>query len=149
MNLILARALACTTERCHVQPLDGGDPLDAPLAPIMIEIGTRIRPDMIVALDRDTTPPIIRWRFETRPIEALAGDSLTILGRELRFVDRRPVADRATPLRVGNLVSIHFNEAGDEIVVYDTVVDGRPRHPEFLEADFPRIAAHYQGQTTA
>lgn len=60
MNLILARALACTTERCHVQPLDGGDPLDAPLAPIMIEIGTRIRPDMIVALDRDTTPPIVR-----------------------------------------------------------------------------------------
>lgn len=147
MNLTLARALACTPERCQVQPLDGGESLDAPLAPRMIELGTRIRPGMIVALDRDTVPPAIRWRFATRPIEALAGDRLTILGRDHPFLDQRPVADRATPVRVGDMISFRFAEAGDMIIIHDTIVDGRPRHPELLEAQFPAIVAHYEHQS--
>lgn len=147
MNLILARALVCTPERCRVQPLDGGEPLDAPLAPRMIELGTRIRPEMIVALDRDTVPPTIRYRFETRPIEALADDRITILGRAHRFIDRRLDADRVAPLQVGDLVSFQFTGAGDELAIHDTIVDGQPRRPELLEAQFPQIAAHYEHPT--
>lgn len=149
MNLTLARALACTPERCRVQPLDGGDPLDAPLAPRMVELGARIRPEMIVAFDRDTVPPTIRWRFETRPIEALADDHLTILGRTHPFLDRRPVTDRATPLRVGDMISFRFAAAGGTLIIHDTILDGRPRHPELLEAQFPQIAAHYRAATDA
>ena len=149
MNLTLARAIACAAEGCRVQPLAGGGALDAPLAAPMIAVGTRIRVGMIVALDRDADPPTIRWRFETRPVEALAGDRLTILGRALPFVDRRPAVDRATPIRVGDTVSLHFTGAGDEIAILDTLVDGRPRHPEFLEAVFPQIAEHYREDTTA
>src|SRR6478752_4851195 len=100
MKLVLARAIDCAAERCLAQPLDADGPIDAPLAPRMVESGIRIRPGMIVALDRDTTPPTIRYRFATLPVEALAGDRITILGREVRFVDARPAADRATPIRV-------------------------------------------------
>ena len=149
MKLTLARSIDCTAERCRVQPLDAGDPIDAPLAPRMVEIGTRVRPGMIVALDRHTTPPTIRYRFATHAVEALTGDRLTILGREIRFVDVRPATDRAIPIRVGDTVTHRFRPSGDEIEVYDTVVDGRPRHPEFLEAEFPHIEAIYQGTTSA
>ncbi len=145
MKLTLARTITCSDEGCKVQLLSEDSVTDAPLSPRMIQIGTRIRPGMIVALDLSATPPMIRWRFETRPVEALAGDRITILGRESRFVDARPENDRATPIRVGDIVTIRQWQAGDEIEVYDTVVDGRPRHPEFLEADYPRIEAAYQG----
>jgi hypothetical protein len=147
MNVILARALVCTPERCQVQPLDGGESLDAPLAPRMIELGTRIRSEMIVALDRDTVPPTIRYRFETRPIEALAGDRLTILGRDHPFLDQRPMADRALPLGVGEMISFRFVGDGKAVVIHDTIPDGRPRHPELLEAQFPAIVAHYEHQS--
>jgi hypothetical protein len=143
MNLTLARAITCHAGSCLVQRLDDSMVFDAPLSPRMIETNTRIQPGMIVALDRDATPPTIRWRFETRPVEALAGDRLTILGREHRFTDARPEAERAVPIRAGDTVAIRFGQDGDEIEVYDTVIDGRPRHPEFLEADFQHIEAVY------
>jgi hypothetical protein len=145
MKLTLARTITCSDESCKVQLLGEDSVTDAPLSPRMIQIGTRIRPGMIVALDLSATPPMIRWRFETRPVQALAGDRITILGRESRFVDARPENDRATPIRVGDIVTIRQWQAGDEIEVYDTVVDGQPQHPEFLEADYPRIEAAYQG----
>jgi hypothetical protein len=132
-----------------VQLLDDGSVTDAPLAPRMIQIGIRVRPGMIVALDRGTTPPMIRWRFGTRPVEALAGDRLTILGREFRFVDARPGDERATPIRVGDTVVFRTRPASDELEIYDTVESGRPHHPEFLEAEFPRIEAIYQGTASA
>ncbi len=149
MNLILARAIDCSVERCRVQLLDDDSVTDAPLSTLMIQIGTRIRPGMIVALDRSTTPPEIRWRFETRPVEALAGDRITLHGRQFRFTDTRPDDERATPIRVGDVVVARSAGAGDTLAVYDTVENGRPRHPERLEADYPRIEAAYQGQTTS
>ena len=56
-----------------------------------------------MALDRDTTPPTIRWRFAVRRVEALTADRLTILGRAFRYTDRRPDDERTTPLRVGDM----------------------------------------------
>jgi hypothetical protein len=105
MNLTLARAITCLAGSCLVQRLDDGSVFDAPLSNAMLDLGTRIWPGMISALDGDVQPPTIRWRFETRTVEALAGDRLTILGREFPCVDRRPDADRATPIRTGDMVS--------------------------------------------
>jgi hypothetical protein len=145
MQLTLARTIACSAEGCRVQPLDDDRLIDAPLAPRMRDVGIRVRPGMIVALDSGTVPPVIRWRFGVRSVEALAGDRVTILGREFRFVDARPDDERAMPIRVGDTVIIRPRRAGDEIEVYDTVEAGRPRHPELLEAEFPRIEAAYRG----
>ena len=149
MNLILARALDCAAERCRVQPLNGGDALDAPLAAPMIAAGTRIRPGMIVALDRDAETPTIRWRFETRPVEALAGDRLIFLGRQFRFTDARPADERAIPIRVGDTVVSLRRQGGDDVEIVDLVVDGRPLHPERLEAEFPRIESVYREAANA
>ncbi|HEY8600999.1 MAG TPA: hypothetical protein VIL85_21370 [Thermomicrobiales bacterium] len=149
MHLILARAIDCSIDSCRVQLLDDGSVIDAPLSPLMIQIGTRIRPEMLVALDRGATPPEIRWRFETRPVEALAGDRITLHGRQFRFTDARPVAEQATPIRVGDTVVAGSTDGGDTLEVYDTVENGRPRHPERLEAAYPQIEAAYQRQTTA
>ncbi len=149
MNLILARAIACSAETCRVQLLTDDSVIDAPLSALMIQIGTRIRPGMIVALDRSATPPEIRWRFETRPVEALAGDRLTLHGRQFRFTDLRPDDERVPPLRVGDTVVARSGRTADELEVYDTMQEGRPLHPERLEAAFPQIEAAYQGQTTS
>lgn len=143
MKLTLARAITCTAERCRVQPLDGGEAIDAPLAPRMIAAGVVIRPEMIVALDRGATPATITYRYDTRPVEALAGDRLTLHGKEFRFVDVRPAAERAIPISVGDTVAARSRLDSPELEVYDTVESGRPRHPERLEAEFPRIEAIY------
>jgi hypothetical protein len=39
--------------------------------------------------------------------------------------------------------------ASDTLEIYDTVENGRPRHPERLEAAYPQIEAAYRGQTIA
>lgn len=149
MNLTLARTLACAVESCRVQLLDDDSVIDAPLAPRMIQIGTRIRPGMIVALDRSATPPEIRWRFETRPVEALTGDRITLLGRQFQFTDVRPDEERATQIRVGDTVVARSAGASDILEVYDTVENGRPRHLERLEAAYTQIEAAYQGPITS
>jgi hypothetical protein len=149
MHLTLARTLDCSVEHCRVQLFDDDSVIDAPLAPLMIQLGTRIRPEMIVALDRSATPPEIRWRFETRPVEALTGDRITLHQRQFHFTDARPAAEQATPIRVGDTVIARSAGESDTLEIYDTVEDGRPRHPERLEAAYPQIEAAYQGQTTA
>jgi hypothetical protein len=118
---------------------------DAPLAALMVQRGILIRPDMIVALDRSTTPAEIRWRFEVRPVEALVGDRLTLHGKEFRFVDVRPDDEHGTPIRVGTTVVSRLGHDGETLEVFDTVEHGRPGYPERLEAHFPHIEAVYQG----
>jgi hypothetical protein len=145
MQLTLARTLACSAESCQVQLLDDSGVSDAPLAALMVQRGILIRPDMIVALDRSTTPAEIRWRFEVRPVEALAGDRLTLHGKEFRFVDVRPDDEHATPIRVGTTVVSRLGHDGETLEVFDTVEHGRPRYPERLEAHFPHIEAVYEG----
>ena len=82
-------------------------------------------------------------------MEALAGDRLTLHGRQFRFTDLRPDDERVTPLRVGDTVIARSGRTADELEVYDTMQEGRPLHPERLEAAFPQIEAAYQGQTTS
>ncbi|MFN8536929.1 MAG: hypothetical protein U0232_05580 [Thermomicrobiales bacterium] len=54
-----------------------------------------------------------------------------------------------SPLGVGDMAIVKRpGRAGDEVEVYDTLVDGRPRHPELLEAEFPQIEAMYRGITS-
>jgi hypothetical protein len=149
MKLTLARTIACADEGCRVQLLADGSVIDASFAPRIIDVGIRIRPGMIVALDSSTTPPVIRWRFGGRPVEALAGDRMTLHGREFRFVDARPEEERAIPIGVGDTVIVRSGHASDEVEVFDTVEGGQPRHPELLEAEFPQIEAVYQGTAGA
>ena len=148
MELFLARTVACSDGGCRVQPLDDDGVIDAPFSSRMVEAGIRVRPGMVVAVDRSAAPPVIRWRFGVRLVEALAGERITLLGREFRFVDARPVGERGSPLGVGDMVIVRPGRAGDEVEVYDTLVDGRPRHPELLEAEFPQIEAVYRGITS-
>jgi hypothetical protein len=145
MKLTLARTITCSDEHCLVQRLDDSSVYDAPLSPRMVQNSIRIRPEMIVALDRGVSPPEIRWRFEVRPVEALTGDRLTLHGRQFRFIDARPDDERATPIRVGNTVVARSRPTGDGLEVFDLVENGRPLHPERLEADFPHIEAIYHG----
>ena len=149
MDLTLARALTCSAEDCQVQLLADDSVTDAPLAALMRQHGIRIRPGQLVAVDRSTAPPEIRWRFGVNPVEALAGDRATLLGRQFRLVDARPDDERATPIRVGDTVVVRSGRDGDELEVYDMVAGGRPLHPERLEADFPRIQAIYEAAATA
>ncbi len=149
MKLTLAQTITCADAGCRVQLLDDGGVIDAIVAPRMIDVGIRVRPGMIVALDSGTTPPVIRWRFGGRPVETLAGDRMTLHGREFRFVDARQEEERAIPIRVGDMVIVRSGRASGEVEVYDTMEGGRPRHQELLEAEFPQIEAVYQGTANA
>lgn len=145
MKLTLARAIACSDEGCTVQLLDDGSVSDAALAPLMRQSGTRVRPGMIVALDRDGSPVEIRWRFGGDRVEALEGQRATLRGRQFRLTDARPEAERTNPIRVGDTILVRSTKATDALAVYDMVENGRPLHPERLEADFPQIEAAYKG----
>ena len=149
MDLTLARTIACSDEGCQVQLLADDSVTDAPISALMRQHNTRVHPGQIVALDRSTAPPEIRWRFGVRRVEALAGDRVTLLGRQFRLFDARPDDERATPIRVGDMVVVRSRDASDELEVYDAVAGGRPLHPERLEADLPRIQAIYGASATA
>ena len=148
MNLILARVIDCSAEGCRVQTLTDNTVIDAPLAPWMRQLGIRIHSEMIVALDRSAAPPEIRWRFGGDIVEALTGNRATLRGQEFRFTDERPDEERRTPIRIGNIVLVRSGSTADEVAVYDLVEDGRPLHPERLEADFPQIEAAYRDTAT-
>lgn len=149
MNLTLARAIACSAEGCRVQLLTDSSMTDAPLAPLMRQIGTRVRPGHIVALDRSVSPPEIRWRFGRDKVEALVGDRATLRGQQFRLTDARPDDERAIPIRIGDTVLVRRGGAADELTVFDLVEDGCPLHPERSEADFPQIEATYRGSARA
>jgi len=115
----------------------------------MRQLGIRIHPDMIVALDRSVSPPEIRWRFGGDTVESLTGDRATLRGWRFRLTDTRPDTERTRPIRLGDSVIVRSGRVADELVVYDTLEGGRPLHPERLEADFPQIEAVYRDTTTA
>jgi hypothetical protein len=42
------------------------------------------------------------------------------------------------------MVTIRIRQTGDTVEIHDTPHDGRPRHPEYLEVQFPQIEAIYR-----
>jgi len=79
-------------------------------------------------------------------VETLTGDRITLHGRQFQFTDTRPDDERATPIRVGDVVVARSGHGSDTLEVYDTVENRRPLHPERLEADYPQIEAAYEGR---
>lgn len=57
MNLHIATVLACTTDGCLVQPIDGGDAIATRYSAPIVSHGILIRPDQFVIIDTATTPP--------------------------------------------------------------------------------------------
>lgn len=140
MKLQIATVLACTTDGCLVQPVDGGTAIATRYSAPIVSHGILIRPNQFVIIDTALTPPetIFRWRRAT--VVALVNDRVELLDDGQRLW-----------AAVGNLTTL---TPGDEVVlkghtdenreVIDVVINGKPAHADHLAAEwFPQMI-HYR-----
>jgi hypothetical protein len=157
MKLELAIVLSAAPEGCRVQPLDGDRIIEAAYAaPVFGQI--KIRPRQLVILDIGAAPPQVVWRWFRGPVVYRAAEQVVVDNRRHQpgYRDQISVVRVAdvleTPLDVGDEV---FYSLGEDGVVVDVAIDGRPAHPARLRADlFPALEDLYaemneQSQTGA
>jgi hypothetical protein len=170
MNLELATVEDATSTGCRVQYLDSSTSADARYSARVQAAGVVVRPCHLVVVDRSVDPPEVVYRSHTiAVVQRLDGESAVLNDgqrppRTWRLIDRRPGEDQQAPFRVGDTVLVEEQQAsiwpGDtEVVrpnrsegvaeVLDTVVDGRPAHPERLRAvTFPVVVEIYGEEAT-
>ena len=139
MDLQLAIALSCTDAGCQVHLLDEKSRLDAAYSEPVVEYGIIVRPGDLVAVNRETDPPQVVFRWALAAVEQVEGERI--------FIDTPCSRGRPMVRAEGLEADI---AAGDKVFtangqVHDISVDGRPDNPERLRlAFFPHIRAMYQ-----
>lgn len=143
MDLVFATVLSCDETGCTV--FFGGEPETPLFVRYSAEVKDRIRirHGQLVAVDRATVPPEIKWRWfrgevlELRPGGAVIG--ARGIAAELQL--------REPSLHLGKGDEVWYGGVGGEKEIHDLVRHDRPAHPDDLAAaTFPLIEAWYAGR---
>lgn len=151
MQLEFGVARECRSDGCQVQRLDGSGTETRYAPPVQDRI--KVRPGDLVAVDLDSEPPRIVWRWWHGTVEAVAGERAHVS----RYVSQNSAGGprRASRELVisENLIgqvrpgdTVYFNDAG----VIDVARNGLPANAGRLRAEqFPEVVAAYAGGGTA
>jgi hypothetical protein len=151
MQLELGIARECRPDGCRVQRMDGAA-IDARYAtPVQDKI--KVRPGDLVALDLESQPPHIVWRWWQGTVEEVAGTRARVsrnVSQSAPDAPRRASRDLALSEALAGQVrqgdTVYFGDDG----VIDIARDGLPANPERLRAErFPGVIAAYAGGGTA
>jgi hypothetical protein len=142
MDLVIATVLPCDATGCTV--FYCGEPNTPQFVCYSAEVKDRlrIRRGQLVAVDRATAPPEIKWRWfrgevlELRPAGAVIG--ARGIAAELRLLE--------PSLQLAKGDEVWYGRVGGEKEIHDLVRHDQPAHPEELAAaTFPLIRAWYAG----
>ncbi|MCE7986154.1 MAG: hypothetical protein DYG89_33675 [Caldilinea sp. CFX5] len=140
MKLQIATVLACTTDGCLVQPIDGDAAIATRYSAPIVSYGIPIRPDQFVIIDTAPTPPETIFRWSRATVVAVANDRVELLDNGQRLV---AAVGNLTTLTPGDEVVLKgFNDENRQVI--DLVVNGQPAHADHLAAEwFPQMG-HYR-----
>jgi hypothetical protein len=141
LNLQLAVAETCESDRCQVTLIDDGRSLTALYSAQMIN-KMKIYPGQLVAINMDAAEPEIAWRWHrvrVREISAQAASVEDPVGRRIEVVRVPGLAD--TGLTIGDEVWITGFDPAKAMEIHARIVDNRPSQVDRLKAlILPRVA---------
>jgi predicted N-acetyltransferase YhbS len=137
MDLVLGVVLLSADEGCTVQYLDRLDRVETVYSEAIRRYGVQVLPDDLVAVDCDSDPPSVVFRWALTRVKRVEGDQV--------FADR--LGGGALALAKGLQVDL---VPGDRVYaafdkVYDICTPVLPTRPQRLRAAIPEIEAMLRG----
>ena len=154
MQIDLAIAVACEPAACRVRPIGGGADLDARYG-AKVKDRIKVRPGDLVAVDTESQPPKVLYRWWHGTVEAVNGDQVTVVRNVSQARPEDPRRASMTGQLGGPLLgqvqsgdTVFFGGEGHRIL--DVARQGNPAHPERLREELlPEVRLAYSGTAGA
>lgn len=129
MKLELAIVLACNKIGCRVVPLKNNSPIETRYSSL-VQDRIKIQPEQLVAINTDTNPPEIVWRWIRAAVIELAADIIVVDDVKGHPAKVSLVADLPLTLELGD--EVWACSTGHACEIHDIILDGKPPHPNRL-----------------
>ena len=129
MKLELAIVLSCTKTGCHVAPLKNNSHINVRYSSL-VQDRIMIRPEQMVAVNTDTNPPEIVWRWLRAAVIDLTTDIIVVDDMQGHPAKVSLVSELPLTLTVDD--EILTCGTGQDFEIHDIIVDGKPTHPKRL-----------------
>ncbi len=126
MKLELALVISSNKAGCLVSVLRNNLPIEAKYS-LLVQDRIMIRPKQLVAIDRESSPPIIVWRWLRGAVLELNDDVVVVddMQGHAAKVSRIP----ALPLTLKLDDEVWVCGVGESFEIHDLLVDEKPRQP--------------------
>jgi len=142
VTLELAIVFACNKTGCGVSLVKDNAAIEAPYSSL-VQDRIKIQPQQLVAIDTDTNPPEIVWRWLRAAVIELSGDIIVVddmLGHPAKV---SLVPDLPLTLELDDEVWVC--STGRDYEIHDIILDGKPAHPNrMLEYITPIVEEIYR-----
>jgi len=143
VKLELAIVLACNKTGCRAAPLQDNSHLEAHYSSL-VQDRVKIHPEQLVAINMDTKPPEIVWRWIRAVVIELAADVIVVDDMQGHPAKVSLVPDLPLTLTLDD--GVWACGTGHEFEIHDIILDGKPTHPRrLLKYIAPIIEEIYQG----
>ena len=129
MKLELATVLACNKTGCRVVPLKDNSPIEARYSSL-VQDRIKIQPEQLVAINTDTNPPEIVWRWIRAAVIELTADIVVVDDMQGHQAKVSLVSDLPLALTLDD--EVWTCSTGHNFQIHDIIIDGKPTHPNRL-----------------
>ena len=129
MKLELALVLSCSKSGCQVALLESNLSIEV-LYSSLVQDRIMIKPEHMVAIDMDTDPPEIVWRWLRAAVIEL-NDSIVVVG-DMKGHPGKVSLIPEIPLSLSIDDDVWICGTGQAFEIHDLIVGGKPTHPQRL-----------------
>ena len=142
MNLELAIVFACNKTGCRVRLVEGNSTIEA-MYSSLVQDRIKIQPQQLVAIDTDTNPPEIVWRWLRAAVIEHSPDVIVVDDMQGHPAKVSLVPDLPLTLEIDDEVWVC--STGRAYEIHDIILDGKPTHPNrMLEYITPIVEEIYR-----
>jgi hypothetical protein len=131
MRLELAVVVSCTENDCVVRSIQSDTQIDAEYSN-KVRGRIRIEPGQLVAITRETEPPLVVWRWVPVKVDEIAGDRVIVSGEIHKKVSVANVLEAGLELKPGDEAWVCGTPSDKEL--HDKIAEGKPENPDRLLA---------------
>ena len=129
MNLKLAIVKSCSETGCRVITLDSNSPLNVNYSKL-VQDRIKIRPGQMVALNTETNPPEIVWRWIRTAVFELTADVIVV--DDMQGHPAQVSRVNELPLILSENDEVWACSTGSNFEVHDIIMDEKPTKPNRL-----------------
>ena len=129
MKLELAVVLACNETGCLVVSLKENSPIEARYSSL-VQDRIKIQPEQLVAINTDTNPPEIVWRWIRAAVIELTADIVVVDDMQGHPTKVSLASDLPLTLELDD--EVWTCSTGRNYEIHDIILDGKPTQPDRL-----------------
>jgi len=127
MKLELAIALSCSSTGCRVAPLESSGSIEVPYSSL-VQDRIKIQPEQMVAINTDTNPPEIVWRWLRAFVIEINKSIIVVDDMQGHPGKVSLVPELPLTLRIDEEVWVCGT--GQDFEIHDLIIEGKPAHPQ-------------------